>query len=70
MLPRGEREGGNGAANSTEQAGGVGRGCDGEIRALLTAYVEQGERTFPQAELEPLQSIWELGRLPTDILQV
>jgi len=56
---------------SKSRAGRAGRGGgDGKIRALLTAYVERGERTFPQPELERLQSIWELGRLPTDILHL
>lgn len=48
---------------------GVGRGRDGEIWALL-AHGERGACTFPPPELEPLQSIWELGRLPTDILHL
>lgn len=70
MLPNREKEGGSEVADFEEWAGGVGRGGDGKMRALLMAYVERGERTFPPAELEPLRSIWELGRLPTDILHL
>lgn len=49
--------------------GGKGRGAAKSGRSC-PAYVERGERTFPPPELEPLQSIWELGRLPTDILHL
>lgn len=54
-MGRGRAENGKGATNFAERAEGGG-GTGTPLALLPAAYVERGERTFPQPQLEPLQA--------------